>query len=74
MYDFGTGVAVSSRFWNAAYKFLTDENAPTMAEYGLLLAAIGILVIGGASILGYSLNDVLFKTAAQAIPSVPIGS
>ena len=49
--------------------FWREEDAPTMAEYGLLLALIAIVVIAAAFLLGSGVSDV-FDTAAQSVGAV----
>ena len=41
---------------NFVKSFWTEEDAPTMAEYGLLLALIAVVVIVGAAFLGVEIN------------------
>lgn len=45
---------------------IRDEQGQTMAEYGLLLALIALVVIASASILGAKLST-LFSAVAQSV-------
>jgi pilus assembly protein Flp/PilA len=45
------------RIWNELIRFqLAREEGQTMAEYGLLVALIAIVVIGAVTLLGNNLN------------------
>ena len=44
---------------------LRDEEGQTMAEYGLLLAVIAIVVVAAAIILGSSISGLFAKTATS---------
>ncbi|HEX5380006.1 MAG TPA: Flp family type IVb pilin [Phenylobacterium sp.] len=46
--------------------FLKDESGASAAEYVLILALVGIAIIGAASLLGTAMNDKL-KSAADTI-------
>lgn len=39
--------------------FLADENGASAAEYGLILALVAIVIIGGLTALGTAINTVL---------------
>lgn len=41
-----------STFTTAVKTFMADENGVTAIEYGLIAALIGVVVAGGAEILG----------------------
>ena len=51
-----------SKILNGFKRFFRDEDAPTMVEYGLLVALIAIVVLVGVRLLGDNLllvfNDV----------------
>ena len=47
-------------------RFLREENAPTAVEYGVMVALIAAVVIGGATLLGINTNT-LFTTVANTI-------
>jgi pilus assembly protein Flp/PilA len=49
-----------------ARKFIASEDAPTMVEYGLLVALIALVVAVAASIMGKSISG-LFDTAANSV-------
>lgn len=38
-------------------RFAKDESGATAIEYGLIAALIAVVIIGGATLLGDSLND-----------------
>lgn len=50
----------------AFQRFWKEEDAPTMAEYGLLLVLIAIVVAAGATLLGTAINGV-FNTGAGSM-------
>lgn len=53
-------------------RFLKDESGATAIEYGLIAALIAIVVIGGATLVGESLEKV-FGNIAGALDSSPAG-
>jgi pilus assembly protein Flp/PilA len=46
--------------------YLADESGASAAEYALILALVAIVIIGGATILGTTINTVL-STDAHAM-------
>jgi len=44
---------------------LRDEEGQTMAEYGLLLAVIAVVVVAAAVLLGSSISALFSKTATS---------
>lgn len=50
----------------ALENFLSDEEAPTMVEYGLLVAVIALIVVAGAALFGTKLST-YFATAANSL-------
>ena len=42
---------------NVMARFINDESGATAIEYGLLAALIGVGIVGGASLLGNSLDQ-----------------
>lgn len=54
------------KFYGGLQRFVREEDAPTMAEYGLLLVFIALVVVIGANILGSSIRD-LFTNSGNAI-------
>jgi pilus assembly protein Flp/PilA len=50
----------------SAKKFVKSEDAPTMVEYGLLLALIAIVVAVAAQVLGQSVST-FFNTTAGSV-------
>lgn len=55
-----------SKFVNGLKRFVREEEAPTMVEYGLLLALIAVVCIGVITTLGQSVLGV-FTTADGAM-------
>jgi pilus assembly protein Flp/PilA len=53
-------------FVASAKKFLKSEDAPTMVEYGLLVALIAVVVAVAAKTMGTSVSS-LFSTTAGSI-------
>ncbi len=53
-------------FVASAKKFIKSEDAPTMVEYGLLVALIAIVVAAAAVTLGQNVST-LFKTVAGSV-------
>lgn len=51
---------------NLVTRFIKDESGATAIEYGLMAALIGIAIIGGARVLGQSLND-QFTSVSKAM-------
>jgi len=52
---------------NQLIRFFKEEDAPTMVEYGLLVALIAIVVIAGATLLGTKVLGT-FNSAAGSMP------
>jgi Flp pilus assembly pilin Flp len=62
-------------FYSRLKRFIQEEDAPTMAEYGLLLVFIALVVAAGALTLGTGIST-LFNAAGTAIggatiPTIP---
>jgi pilus assembly protein Flp/PilA len=55
-----------TKFVASAKKFLKSEDAPTMVEYGLLVALIALVVAAGAATLGTNTNT-LFGAVAKSV-------
>jgi pilus assembly protein Flp/PilA len=55
-----------TKFVASAKKFIKSEDAPTMVEYGLLVALIAIVVAIAAKTLGQSVST-LFTTVASSV-------
>ena len=53
----------------AVKTFLTEECAPTAVEYGVMVALIAAVVIGGATALGIN-TDAVFTSVAGTISGV----
>ncbi len=65
------GTSTKSILWH----LLVDEGAPTLAEYGLLLALLALVAFVAIVALGDGIST-LFESTAQAftgvtIPSIP---
>jgi pilus assembly protein Flp/PilA len=55
-----------TKYIDSARKFITSEDAPTMVEYGLLVALIALVVAVAASVMGKGISS-LFNTAANSV-------
>jgi len=55
-----------TNFVASAKKFITSEDAPTMVEYGLLVALIAIVVAVAAKVLGTNVST-LFAAVAGSV-------
>lgn len=55
-----------SRFVNQIKRFFNEEDAPTMVEYGLLVALIAVVVAVGAGFLGTAI-DTLFDNVVTSL-------
>ncbi len=55
-----------TNFVASAKKFIRSEDAPTMVEYGLLVALIAIIVAAAAVVLGKNVST-LFTTVAGSV-------
>jgi pilus assembly protein Flp/PilA len=55
-----------AHFVASAKKFITSEDAPTMVEYGLLLALIALVVAAAAVTLGKNVST-LFNAVAGSV-------
>jgi pilus assembly protein Flp/PilA len=53
-------------FVASAKKFVTSEDAPTMVEYGLLVALIAIVVAAAAALLGGNIST-LFTAVGTSV-------
>ena len=51
---------------SALTKFVNDEDAPTMVEYGLLVAVIALIVVAGAAFFGTKLST-FFNKAGNSL-------
>ena len=57
---------LSGSFLTTARRFVTGQVGASMAEYGLLLALIAVVVIAAAAILGTKISSV-FESVATSI-------
>lgn len=55
-----------NRMWNGLKRFVREEDAPTMVEYGLLVALIALVVAAGAAFLGTGVST-LFNNAEGSL-------
>jgi pilus assembly protein Flp/PilA len=55
-----------TNFVTSAKKFIKSEDAPTMVEYGLLVALIAIIVAAAAATLGKNVSG-LFSAVAGSV-------
>jgi len=55
-----------SKFVASAKKFVVSEDAPTMVEYGLLVALIAVVVAVAAKVLGTN-TSTLFNAVAGSV-------
>jgi len=55
-----------TKFIASAKKFIRSEDAPTMVEYGLLVALIAIVVAAAATVLGTNVST-LFSAVAGSV-------
>lgn len=53
---------------NVVNRFVKEEDAPTMVEYGLLVALIALVVIVGAAALGTAIQNLFSDAAVQIEP------
>jgi Flp pilus assembly pilin Flp len=60
-----------SKLYVGLKRFFKEEDAPTMAEYGLLLVFIALVVAAGAAVLGDGIST-LFQAAGSAIGGADI--
>jgi pilus assembly protein Flp/PilA len=58
--------ATMTKFIVSAKKFIANEDAPTMVEYGLLVALIALVVAAAASTLGTKLSG-MFTNASNSV-------
>ena len=54
------------KFANAVKKFVNEEDAPTMVEYGLMVALIAVVCIAAVTLLGTNVRAV-FNSIAGSI-------
>jgi pilus assembly protein Flp/PilA len=55
-----------TKFIGGVKRFIQSEDAPTMVEYGLVVALIALIVAAGASILGANVKSV-FTAVGRSI-------
>ena len=54
-----------AQFVNAVKRFVKEEDAPTMVEYGLLVALIALVVAVAATVLGQGISQLFFDVEAS---------
>ncbi|MGJ8572528.1 MAG: Flp family type IVb pilin [Hoeflea sp.] len=47
------------------YRFIADRSGATAIEYGLIATLIAVALIGGASVLGETINNVMDGAATH---------
>jgi Flp pilus assembly pilin Flp len=66
---------VMGRLYAGVRRLFAEEHAPTMAEYGLLLIFIALLVVGGGFIIGTGISTFFSATGSEfagaTIPTIP---
>jgi pilus assembly protein Flp/PilA len=60
-----------SNFISAVKKFIADENGVTAIEYGLIAGLIGVMIVGGATLIGGDLNKIFSSIANTLSSAVP---
>jgi pilus assembly protein Flp/PilA len=63
-----------SKFISAVKAFAADENGVTAIEYGLIAALIGVVVAGGAQVLGQDIVDLFGRIGTQLGTSAGAGA
>lgn len=58
-----------SKLFAVVKSFLREEDAPTAVEYGVMVALIAAVVIGGATVLGVN-TEAVFQSVATTIGGV----
>ena len=48
-------------------QYLSDESGASAAEYALILALVAIVIIGGLTILGTTINTVLSTASSKMV-------
>jgi pilus assembly protein Flp/PilA len=54
-----------SKFLASAKKFVDSEDAPTMVEYGLLVALVAMVIAAAAAVLGQNISTMFSATASS---------
>ncbi len=54
-----------SKLVNGLKRFINEQEAPTMVEYGLLVVLIALVVAVGAAALGVAINGTFANAAGQ---------
>lgn len=60
-----------TKFFAGVKRFVREEDAPTMAEYGLMLVLVGFVAAAGAALLGGGLNT-LFTGAGNEVSTATV--
>jgi pilus assembly protein Flp/PilA len=53
---------------NTLVRFFRDEEGQGMTEYGLIIALVAIVVIGGLTLLGGNLGTIFNSIAGNIVP------
>lgn len=54
--------------------YLSDESGASAAEYALILALVAIVIIGGLTYLGHTINNVLSTMSSDIASTGAAGS
>jgi pilus assembly protein Flp/PilA len=57
-------------YMQKALAFIQDEEGASAIEYGLLVGLIALVIAGGATLLGTSINT-LFSNASTKLDGIP---
>jgi pilus assembly protein Flp/PilA len=57
-------------YMQKALAFIQDEEGASAIEYGLLVGLIALVIAGGATLLGQSINT-LFSNASTKLDGIP---
>jgi len=63
-----------SQFAVAVKRFVKEEDAPTMVEYGLMVAVIAIVVVVGAAVVGNNTNSLFNAVGTEISTRTPAAS
>jgi len=57
-----------AKYLSKVSSFLREEDAPTMVEYGLMVALIAVVAIGAVTTLGTNISTHFSNVAADLTP------
>ena len=61
-----------SKYLSKVSSFLREEDAPTMVEYGLLVALIALVALAAIEVVGGGISR-LFEQVGAKLPAAPAG-